>query len=113
MRKLNLLKEKVGPVSSELTEIIKELNEKGYRNLYVDGGKTIQSFLNQNLIDEITISRIPIVLGNGIPLFSSNGTEMKLIHQKTDIYEIGIVKTHYRKLSVDSHNYETLKIAVR
>ena len=43
MRKLNLLKEKVGPVSSELTEIIKELNEKGYRNLYVYGGKQFKA----------------------------------------------------------------------
>ncbi|MDF1673414.1 MAG: dihydrofolate reductase family protein [Vicingaceae bacterium] len=57
-------------VNGKLTDIIKEINEKGYSNLYIDGGKTIQGFLKEDLIDEMTITTIPYLLGGGIPLFT-------------------------------------------
>lgn len=92
------LEGKVEIVSGNLTGLIKSLNEKGYINLYIDGGKTIQSLLEQDLIDEITITRIPIILGEGIPLFKVQENEIKLSHISTDIYENGLVKSHYKKL---------------
>ena len=57
-------------VKGDLKEIIEEINNKGCNNLYIDGGKTIQSFLKEDLIDEITITTIPYLLGGGIPLFT-------------------------------------------
>jgi dihydrofolate reductase len=50
----------------------------------VDGGKTIQSFLEKDLIDEMIISTISIILGNGIPLFRKINTEIKIILEKTE-----------------------------
>ena len=57
-------------VKGTLKEILHKIYSKGYYRLYIDGGRTIQSFLNEDLIDEMTITIIPYLLGAGIPLFS-------------------------------------------
>ena len=57
-------------VRGALREILAEIHEKGYHRLYIDGGVTIQSFLKEDLIDEMTLTTIPYVLGGGIALFS-------------------------------------------
>ncbi len=63
-------KDKAELVTGNLIDILKEIHSKGYYNLYVDGGSTIQSFLKEDLIDEMTITIIPYLLGGGIPLFT-------------------------------------------
>lgn len=55
---------------NSLLEIVEKIHAQGYRSLYIDGGKTIQSFLAADLIDSLTITYIPILLGKGIPLFA-------------------------------------------
>lgn len=65
------LNERVFLIAGGLTELATKLNEKGYKRLYIDGGKTIQSFLNEDLIHEMTITVIPVLLGSGIPLFDT------------------------------------------
>jgi dihydrofolate reductase len=82
-------------VKGDLTEVIKALNDRGIHNMYVDGGKTIQSFLALDLIDELVITTIPVLLGNGIPLFNTNNLELKFEHVETDIYYGGLVKSRY------------------
>ena len=64
------LKGKVELVKGDLKKVIEEIHEKGFKNLYIDGGKTIQSFLNEDLIDEMIITLIPYLLGGGVPLFA-------------------------------------------
>lgn len=56
-------------VNGEVRMLVDQLNKRGYHNLYVDGGSVIQSFLEEDLIDEMIITRVPILLGDGIPLF--------------------------------------------
>ena len=63
-------KDKAEIVNGSLKEIIEKINNKGYDRLYIDGGKTIQSFLKEDLIDEMTITTIPYLLGGGVPLFT-------------------------------------------
>ncbi len=63
-------KGKVELVKGDLKKVIEEIHEKGFKNLYIDGGKTIQSFLNEDLIDEMIITLIPYLLGGGVPLFA-------------------------------------------
>lgn len=63
--------DKVTLMKGDLTKIVKELNQKGFANLYIDGGITIQNFLKADLIDEMIITTIPVLLGAGIPLFGS------------------------------------------
>jgi dihydrofolate reductase len=57
-------------VNGPLTKVLASIREQGYHRLYIDGGSTIQGFLKEDLIDEMIITVIPILLGNGIPLFS-------------------------------------------
>ena len=60
---------KAEPIKGSVSEVIEAIHQKGYNHLYIDGGVTVQSFLKEDLIDEIIITIIPILLGGGIPLF--------------------------------------------
>jgi dihydrofolate reductase len=91
------LKDKVEVVQGEIEPLVNQLNHRGYHNLYVDGGKVIQSFLQEDLIDEMIITRVPILLGNGIPLFRESQKNLKFKHMKTDVYNNNLVKSHYIK----------------
>lgn len=63
------LREKIRIENLAPEQLVSRLEDEGYKHLYIDGGKTIQGFLKAGLINEITITRIPILLGSGIPLF--------------------------------------------
>ena len=64
-------------VRGSLQEILSDIHAKGYFQLYIDGGNTIQSFLKEDLIDELILTTIPILLGGGIPLFSELSQPME------------------------------------
>jgi dihydrofolate reductase len=59
-----------------LTEVLAEIRNQEFHNLYVDGGKTIQSFLQEDLIDQMIITSIPILLGGGFSLFGELSSPM-------------------------------------
>lgn len=90
-------RQKAELINGNLVEILESLNTKGLRKLYIDGGKTIQSFLKNDLIDELIITRIPILLGSGIPLFSEMEFEIRFELVKTEILNKQLVKSTYRK----------------
>ncbi|MFC2007006.1 dihydrofolate reductase family protein [Chloroflexota bacterium] len=92
------LGEKVEIVNGELRQLVSTLGERGYENLYIDGGKTIQSFLEEALIDEIIITRVPILLGDGIPLFGKLAQQQRFTHNDSEIFNNGLVKSYYIKL---------------
>ncbi|WP_041416094.1 dihydrofolate reductase family protein [Shewanella halifaxensis] len=71
-------------INGELEHIVQQLNSKGYQNLYIDGGKTIQGFLQRDLIDELIITTIPVLLGGGIPLFGELAAPLKFKHVKAE-----------------------------
>ena len=76
-------------------DILAELGERGMQHLYIDGGKTAQAFLSAGLIDELIITRVPLILGEGIPLFAPVEQDIELIHVKTEAYTSGLVQSHY------------------
>ena len=78
------------------TELSQRLGAEGKRKLYIDGGLTIQSFLRDGLIDELTITLIPILLGQGKPLFGTLSNEVRLQHTRTRSWEFGFVQNTYR-----------------
>ena len=82
----------------DLKTLVEQLDKRGYHHLYIDGGRTVQSFLAEDLIDELIITRVPIVLGNGIPLFGSLTRALRFKHQKTEIFNNMLVKSAYIRL---------------
>lgn len=84
-------------VSGELKSIIAGLKERGYQNLYIDGGKVIQSFLAEDLIDTLTITRVTVLLGAGIPLFGDMKIPLNFIHENTEVLNENLVKSTYKR----------------
>ncbi len=74
-------------------EVVAELSARGFSHLYVDGGATVRSFLDAGLIDRITLTTIPVILGDGIRLFEAGGPETPLRHVDTVVYPNGLVQT--------------------
>ncbi|MCS5491128.1 dihydrofolate reductase family protein [Algoriphagus limi] len=89
------LQDKVQIVCGSLQEVLEEIRRQGYRRLYIDGGKTIQSFLREDLIDEMTITTIPILLGSGIPLFGELEKPLLFECLSSQIFLGKIVQSHY------------------
>ncbi|WDE02300.1 dihydrofolate reductase family protein [Thalassomonas actiniarum] len=87
--------EKVFLVKGELKAIVKDLNEQGFNNLYIDGGVTIQNFLKEDMIDELIITTIPVLLGGGIPLFADLPSPLKFIHVKAQRYLNCLVQNYF------------------
>lgn len=77
-------------------ELFKRLAAKGLDHLYIDGGLTIQSFLRVGLIDEITITTIPVLLGEGKPLFGPLPEDVRLELLVSKAFEFGFVQNKYR-----------------
>lgn len=84
-------------VKGTLSEILAQIHEKGFEKLYIDGGTTIRNFLKEDLIDEMILSRIPILLGGGASLFGDlpKHLEFELVESKTQLNQI--TQTHYRR----------------
>lgn len=81
-----------------MKSVLNSLHSRNLKNLYIDGGKTIQSFLKEDLIDEMIITKIPVLLGKGIPLFGDPGNELKFGHINTNTFRGGLVQSHYRRI---------------
>ncbi len=84
-------------VKGTLTEILELIHQKGCYRLYIDGGKVIQSFLKEDLIDQMIITIIPILLGGGIPLFSDLSRKLFFECFETKIYLSSVVQNHFRR----------------
>jgi dihydrofolate reductase len=76
-------------------DLLQRLSNEGVEHVYVDGGYTIRGFLSVGLIDEITVTVIPVILGDGIPLFGTFDSDVKLTHLSTTAYDFGFVQTTY------------------
>ena len=76
-------------------EIVAKLGKSGARHLYVDGGITIQQFLRAGLIHRLIISRLPVLIGEGIPLFGSLPSDIRLRHIATRTYPGDMVQSEY------------------
>jgi dihydrofolate reductase len=77
-------------------EIVAQLGARGWKHLYIDGGKTIQAFLAAGLITRMIINRLPILIGSGIPLFGRLPGDVRLDHVRTQSYRGGMVQTEYK-----------------
>ena len=86
---------KVEQMSGPPAEIVAKLAADGAHNLYIDGGITIQRFLRAGLIQRLIITRVPVLIGEGIPLFGSLPHDVRLQHVATRHYPSGLVQSEY------------------
>jgi dihydrofolate reductase len=86
---------RVERMSGEPKEIAAQLAARGIQHVYVDGGLTIQGFLRAGLVQRLTITRVPVLIGAGIPLFGEMGRDISLKHMGTQQYSSGLVKSEY------------------
>lgn len=92
------LSSKIEIINGDIAIILNKLQTRGFTNIYIDGGKVIQSFLDADLLDELIITRVPILLGDGIPLFGKLSKPLKFIHFKTEILSNELTKSYYKRI---------------
>ncbi len=76
--------------------VMKMLDGQGWRRAYIDGGKVVQSFLRDGLIADMTLTRIPILIGDGLPLFGALDRDVDCEHLDTRTFPSGLVTSRYR-----------------
>lgn len=93
----DILKDKVTVLSMKPKELLNYLSGKGFTSIYVDGGKVIQEFLKEDLIDELIISKTPVLIGSGIPLFDHLNRDLHFKHIQTQVSSNGLVRSYYER----------------
>lgn len=93
---------KVEHKSCSPLELVRELEGSNVKHIYVDGGKTIQGFFRAGLVQELIITRVPILLGSGVPLFGELDSDQRLHHIDTRVYKNGFVQSTYQVLNMIS-----------
>lgn len=92
------LKDKVEALNLPPKKLVKELEKRKVKHIYLDGGVTIQRFLREGLVDEMTITTIPVLIGEGLPLFGSLEKDIKLKLLKSESFKSGFVQNKYKVL---------------
>jgi dihydrofolate reductase len=90
------LSDTVSSSSESPTSLHRRLSGDGLKRLYIDGGITIQRFMEEGIISDLTITVIPVLLGSGIPLFGMLKNDVLLQHIDTISYDFGIVQLIYQ-----------------
>lgn len=93
-----VLKEKVETLQLSPGDLIGELQSRGIRQIYLDGGVTIQRFLRAGLVDEMTITTIPVLIGEGLPLFGALDRDVHVELLQSQSFKNGFVQNKYRVL---------------
>jgi dihydrofolate reductase len=75
--------------------VLSRLAARGIRHVYVDGGLTIQAFLAAGRLDRLVVTRVPVLIGAGIPLFGALPADIRLRHVSTRSFPSGLVTTEY------------------
>ncbi len=82
-------------MSGAPSAIVAHLAARGIGHIYVDGGITIQRFLEAGLIQRLVITRVPVLIGVGIPLFGALPRDILLQHVETRQFASGLVQSEY------------------
>jgi dihydrofolate reductase len=89
------LADRVSISAQEPDELMRSLAVRSWQRVYVDGGKVIQSFLRAGLITDMVITRVPVLLGEGHPLFGALDQDVDLKHLETTAFASGLVSSKY------------------
>ncbi len=91
-------KDKAFLLKGTIKEILEQIHEKGFNKLYIDGGTTISNFLKEDLIDEMILTRIPILLGGGHSLFHDLPARVHFKLVESKVFMNQIVQNHYKRV---------------
>jgi dihydrofolate reductase len=92
------LKGKATLLSMNPRELLNYLSNEGFSNIYVDGGKVVQGFLKEDCIDELIITKVPVLIGSGIPLLGDLDHDLQFKHVRTKVFSNGLVMSHYERM---------------
>ena len=90
------MKDKVEMYAGDLTALLGSLESEGYQSAYIDGGSTIQNFINLGRLNEIIITQMPILIGNGAPLFGGTLRDVHLTNPQAVVCPSNYVQLRYR-----------------
>jgi dihydrofolate reductase len=82
-------------VHRSFEDAVAALSAAGYRRVYVDGGRTVHTFLAAGLIGDLTLARVPVLIGTGHTPFGALPADIRLEHQRTETYPGGMVQSTY------------------
>ena len=89
------LRGKIEMYSGDIQDLIVKLESSGFKHAYIDGGSTITSFINLKLINEMSITKVPVLLGEGIPLFGKINKSVKLESAKASAFSYDFIQVKY------------------
>lgn len=89
------MSDKVEMYSGDINMLVSKLESEGHSHAYIDGGATIQAFINLELINEMTITRAPVLLGEGIPLFGETAKMIKLEQASATAFANDFIQVKY------------------
>jgi dihydrofolate reductase len=92
------LQDKVELVRGSIKQVVEEINGRGLVQLYIDGGEVIQSFLQEDMIDEMIITQVPILIGGGTPLFGDLPVHLTFELVVTNVLLNAMVQSHYKRI---------------
>ena len=93
---------KVTITNDSPADLLTSLDKRGWKRAYIDGGITIQSFLNEGLIEDLIITTLPVLIGDGIPLFGKIQKDINLELIASQQFPSGLIQSHYRVLYTDN-----------
>jgi len=83
-------------VHGSFDDAVAALSGAGYRRVYVDGGRTVHAFLRAGMITDLTLSRVPVLIGTGLTPFGELAADIRLEHVRTQSFRGGMVQSSYR-----------------
>jgi dihydrofolate reductase len=89
----------VEQMSGSPEQIVAKLEKTGAKHAYIDGGITVQRFLRAGLIQRLIITRVPVLIGEGIRLFGALPKDVRLRHIETKSFKTGLVQSEYEAVS--------------
>lgn len=102
-RELPSTRKSVEFYSGDLKRLVDEILAPRYGNIWLVGGAMLcQSFLRLDLVDEIRLSIMPVLLGDGLRLFDNSGIERRWHLKNVVAYKTGVVELLYRSQSTSS-----------
>jgi dihydrofolate reductase len=97
--RLQTVREEAELFRGDLTQLASQLHLDGIKHIWIDGGVTISQFLELQMVDLMTLSVIPVILGTGMPLFSAIGKELPCRLISSQSYPSGLVQLNYEMVN--------------